>query len=137
MGLPKAATISEGSKFGGVTVSDAQRPKTLEQDNACLMQLLVEALLEQAVIKRCSEKVVGAPARREVGHWMCGQGLTESHALKVVGIRTSRLRAIPPERERRAPGGHSQPGLSLSAIWGGHDLLEGAAVEVLSESPSD
>ena len=44
------------SKFGGMTVSDAKRLKTLEQENAQLKKLLVEALLEQAVTQEALRK---------------------------------------------------------------------------------
>jgi len=42
---------------------------------------------------------VSAPARREVVHWMCGRGLSERHALRVVGMSASSLRYQPaPDR---------------------------------------
>ena len=41
------------------------------------------------------KKVVSAPARREVVRWMCGRGLTERRALKVVGMSASSLRYQP------------------------------------------
>src|SRR6185503_7650113 len=45
------------------------------------------------------KKVVSAPARREVVRWMCGRGLTERRALKVMGMSASSLRYRPaPDR---------------------------------------
>ncbi len=57
---------------------------------------LAETLLEQAVTPRgASTKVVRAPARREVVRWMCGRGLTERCALKVMGMSASSVRYRP------------------------------------------
>ena len=55
MGSPTRATIS-GGKFGGLEVSDAERLKVLEQENARLKKLLAEALLEQAVTQEVLRK---------------------------------------------------------------------------------
>ena len=41
------------------------------------------------------KKVVGAPARREAVRWMCGLGLTERHALRVIGMSASSVRYYP------------------------------------------
>jgi len=73
-------------KFGGLEVSDTKRLKVPEQENARPKKLLTEGVLEQAVTPRgATKKLVGAPARREVVRWMCGRGLTERHALRVMG----------------------------------------------------
>ena len=43
--------------------------------------------------------MVGAPARREVVRWICARGLTERHALQVIGMSASSLRYRPaPDR---------------------------------------
>lgn len=43
--------------------------------------------------------MVGAPSRREVVRWVCGRGLSERHALKMVGMSASSLRYRPaPDR---------------------------------------
>lgn len=39
------------SKFGGMTVSEAQRLKALEAENAKLKKLLAESLLDNAALK--------------------------------------------------------------------------------------
>jgi putative transposase len=44
------------SKFGGMTVPDAQRLKALAQENARLKKFLAEALLEQAVTQEALRK---------------------------------------------------------------------------------
>ena len=43
-------------RFGGLEVSDAERLKVLEQENARLKKLLAEALLEQAVTQEVLRK---------------------------------------------------------------------------------
>ena len=44
------------SKFGGMTVSDARRLKTLEAENTRLKKLLAEALLEREVTREVLRK---------------------------------------------------------------------------------
>lgn len=39
------------AKFGGMTVSDAQRLRTLESENSKLKRLLAEAMLDNAALK--------------------------------------------------------------------------------------
>jgi putative transposase len=39
------------AKYGGMSVSDAKRLKRLEEENAKLKKLLVEAMLDNAVLK--------------------------------------------------------------------------------------
>ncbi len=39
------------AKFGGMTVSDAQRLKALEAENARLKRLLAESMLDNAALK--------------------------------------------------------------------------------------
>ena len=38
-------------KFGGMDVSDAKRPKALEDENAKLKKLLAEVMLDNAILK--------------------------------------------------------------------------------------
>ena len=86
-------------KYGGLEVPDAKRLKALEQENARLKKLLAEALTAGRNPRGATKKVVGAPARREVVRWMCGRGLTERHALQVIGMSASSLRYRPaPDR---------------------------------------
>lgn len=44
------------AKFGGMTVSDAQRLRTLETENGKLKRLLAEAMLDNAALKDLASK---------------------------------------------------------------------------------
>lgn len=50
-GISDAAYYNWKSKFGGMTVSEAQRLKVLEAENAKLKKLLAESLLDNAALK--------------------------------------------------------------------------------------
>ena len=50
-GISDATYYNWKSKFGGMTVSDAQRLKALEAENAKLKKLLAESLLDNAALK--------------------------------------------------------------------------------------
>ncbi|KAF1046335.1 MAG: hypothetical protein GAK35_01020 [Herbaspirillum frisingense] len=50
-GISDATYYNWKSKFGGMTVSEAQRLKTLEAENAKLKKLLAESLLDNAALK--------------------------------------------------------------------------------------
>lgn len=54
-GISDATYYNWKAKFGGMTVSDAQRLKALETENANLKQLLAESMLDNAA----SKNVVG------------------------------------------------------------------------------
>ena len=45
------ATYNWKAKFGGMTVSDAQRLKELEQENNKLKKLLAESMLDKAALQ--------------------------------------------------------------------------------------
>ena len=49
--ISEATYYSWKAKFGGMTVSDAQRLKALEQENSRLKKLLAESILDQAALK--------------------------------------------------------------------------------------
>jgi putative transposase len=51
------------SKYGGMTVSDAKRLKSLEDENAKLKKLLAEQMLDAAAMKELLAK--NGRARRE------------------------------------------------------------------------
>ncbi len=44
------------AKFGGMDVSEAKRPKTLEDENTTLKRLLIDAVLDNAALKDLLEK---------------------------------------------------------------------------------
>ncbi|WP_334156731.1 transposase [Oryzomicrobium sp.] len=50
-GISEATYYNWKAKFGGMTVSDAQRLKGLETENGRLKRLLAEAMLDNAALK--------------------------------------------------------------------------------------
>ena len=50
-GISDATYYNWKAKFGGMTVSDAQRLKMLESENSKLKRLLAESLLDNAALK--------------------------------------------------------------------------------------
>lgn len=50
-GIAEATFYNWKAKFGGMTVSEAQRLKELETENAKLKRLLAEAMLDNAALK--------------------------------------------------------------------------------------
>ena len=50
-GISEATYYNWKAKFGGMTVSDAQRLKALEAENAKLKRLLAESMLDNAALK--------------------------------------------------------------------------------------
>lgn len=50
-GISDATYYNWKAKFGGLTVSDAQRLKALESENSKLKRLLAESLLDNAALK--------------------------------------------------------------------------------------
>lgn len=50
-GISDATYYNWKAKFGGMTVSDAQRLKALESENARLKRLLAESMLDNAALK--------------------------------------------------------------------------------------
>ncbi len=49
-GISDATYYNWKAKFGGMTVSEAQRLKTLESENGKLKRLLAEAMLDNAAL---------------------------------------------------------------------------------------
>jgi putative transposase len=50
-GISEATYYNWKAKFGGMTVSDAQKLKALEAENAKLKRLLAESMLDNAALK--------------------------------------------------------------------------------------
>ena len=50
-GISDATYFNWKAKFGGMTVSDAQRLRALETENARLKRLLAESMLDNAALK--------------------------------------------------------------------------------------
>ena len=55
-GISEATYYNWKAKFGGMTVSDAQRLKGLEAENGKLKRLLAEAMLDNAMLKDIASK---------------------------------------------------------------------------------
>ncbi|KVN31558.1 transposase [Burkholderia stagnalis] len=51
LGISEATYYNWKAKFGGMTVSEAQRLKDLEQENSKLKRLLAESMLDNAASK--------------------------------------------------------------------------------------
>jgi hypothetical protein len=98
-GFSEASYYLWRSKFGGMDVSDAKRLKVLEAEDAKLKKCWPRRCWRtRSRAKRC-EKVVSAPARRELVRWMTPQGLSERRALKFIGMSAGSFRYRPaPDR---------------------------------------
>ena len=55
-GVSSASFCKYKSKFGGMDVSDARKLKALEEENTKLKKLLVEQMLDNAVLKDINSK---------------------------------------------------------------------------------
>jgi putative transposase len=55
-GVSSATFYKWKAKFGGLEVSEAQRLRQLESENAKLKRLLAEAMLDNAMLKEISAK---------------------------------------------------------------------------------
>ena len=55
-GLSDATFYKLKARFGGMTVSDAQRLRTLETENGKLKRLLAEAMLDNVALKDLASK---------------------------------------------------------------------------------
>nr|WP_244114286.1 IS3 family transposase [Burkholderia gladioli] len=99
-GFSEASYYLWRSKFGGMSVSDAKRLKELEAENNRLKKLLAESMLENEVTREAlRKKLVSAPSRRDLVRHMIHGGLSERHALRVIGMSASAYRYQPaPDR---------------------------------------
>jgi putative transposase len=66
-GVSEATIYAWKAKFGGMTVSEAQRLKALEDDNARLKRLLAEAMLDKAALNEFLAKWLGPPPSAREG----------------------------------------------------------------------
>lgn len=55
-GISDATFYKYKARFGGMTVSDAQRLRTLEAENAKLKRLLADTMLDNAALKDLATK---------------------------------------------------------------------------------
>ncbi len=74
-----------------MTVSDAKRLKSLQEENSKLKRLLADAMLDNAALKRpCNKKLLTPDVKRKaVRHVMEAQGLSERRACRVAELDRS------------------------------------------------
>ncbi|WQE35449.1 IS3 family transposase [Brevundimonas bullata] len=90
--LARKHGVSEGTiyawkaKFGGMSVSDAQRLRALEDENGKLKRLLADAMLDKAALNDLLfKKVVGPAAMRQaVAHVKATFGVSERRACSII-----------------------------------------------------
>jgi hypothetical protein len=88
-------------EFGSMDVSDAKRPKSLEEENNKLKRLLADALLDNAALKYGFTKVVSPKARREaVAALKTERQFSEHRACGLISTSVLRYRA-PPDTSRQ------------------------------------
>ncbi|MBK6023470.1 IS3 family transposase [Brevundimonas nasdae] len=90
--LARKHGVSEGTiyawkaKFGGMSVSDAQRLRALEDENGKLKRLLADAMLDKAALNDLLFKKVVGPAalRQAVAHLKAAFGVSERRACSII-----------------------------------------------------
>lgn len=55
-GISEATFYKYKAKFSGMDVSDARKPKALEDENTSVKKLLAEAMLDNAILKAVASK---------------------------------------------------------------------------------
>ncbi|WP_425430962.1 IS3 family transposase [Donghicola tyrosinivorans] len=100
-GMAEGTFYNWKAKFGGMTVSEAKRLKTLEDENAKLKKLLAEQMLDLAAMRELVFKKVVAPvAKREAVALLRGQfGFSERRACRIAGADRKMVRYV----AQRAP----------------------------------
>ncbi|WP_408734042.1 IS3 family transposase [Paraburkholderia bannensis] len=90
-GISEATYYNWKAKFGGMTVSDAQRLKELEQENNKLKRLLAESMLDNSALKGPAVAKIASPqAKREaVQILMTERAMGVTRACGLVGISRS------------------------------------------------
>ncbi|MBN7787751.1 IS3 family transposase [Ponticoccus gilvus] len=93
-GMSEGTFYNWKAKFGGMTVSEAKRLKTLEDENAKLKKLLAEQMLDLAAMKELVFKKVVTPAvkREAVAHLKAQLGLSERRACRIAGADRKMVR---------------------------------------------
>jgi len=64
-GISEATLYNWKAKYGGLTVSEAKRLKSLEDENSKLKKLLADTMLDNAALKELPSKLVRPAAKRE------------------------------------------------------------------------
>jgi putative transposase len=91
-GISTATFYNWKAKFGGLDVSDAQRLKALEDENAKLKKLLAEAMLDNAILKDVASK--NGDARRETRCRRARRGTPRG--ARAAGVPDARRRPVEP-----------------------------------------
>nr|WP_322880959.1 IS3 family transposase [Pandoraea sputorum] len=93
-GISEATYYNWKAKFGGMTVSDAQRLKELEQENGRLKRLLADSMLDNAALQDLLGPKLESPrAKREaVRTLMTERAMGVTRACGLVGISRSLFR---------------------------------------------
>ncbi|ESW94413.1 transposase IS3 [Mesorhizobium sp. LSJC268A00] len=55
-GISEATLYNRKAKYGGIDLSDAKRPKALEDENAKLKKLLADQMLEASALRELLSK---------------------------------------------------------------------------------
>ena len=100
-GISEATLYNWKANYGGMEISDAKRLRSLEEENRKLKKLLAESMLDQAALKRASDKkMVGPAAKREaVAHLRNVVQVSERRACILVSADRKMIRY----RSRRLP----------------------------------
>ncbi|QLQ01235.1 MAG: IS3 family transposase [Burkholderiaceae bacterium] len=103
-GFSQATFYKWRAKFGGMQVSEAQRLRELESENAKLKRLLAEAHLDIHALKSVfGVKALAPQARRDAIRQMIEQHhLSERHACRLVGLSRDSYRHPPQPSELNA-----------------------------------
>ncbi|MFZ5578079.1 MAG: IS3 family transposase [Pseudomonadota bacterium] len=108
-GFSDATFYKWRAKFGGMQVSEAQRLRELESENAKLKRLLAEAHLDMHALKSVlGGKALAPQARREaVGRMVNEHHLSERHACRLVGLSRDSYRH-PPQADQATVALHEK-----------------------------
>jgi len=99
-GISDATFYKYKAKYGGMDVSDARKLKALEDENAKLMKLLAEAMLDNAILKDVAAKKMVTPdvKRNAVAHVCAQHGVSQRRAAVLSVDRSSmRYRSLRPD----------------------------------------
>ena len=93
--MSSASLYAWKAKFGGMDVSDAQKLRALEAENAKLKRLLAEQMIDNAGLKDLLAKKMVTPAQRReaVAHLIAGCQMSASGVPG--GRRQARFGALP------------------------------------------